>query len=194
MDKKDIYEHLAKIYLDASAKKVKKRQEYTGVKTFLIAAVASIFAVTAFFLLYAQNKNKTAKSRPPMTSELALVLSPSIVKINFNFEPVKKESFIINLNNLDLNRFKQVKFYVRKANLEDDILLNVEFINSFNEVSKIYLLNLSAYKWQEYKIDLADFKDISDWTQMSHLSFNVEGSSSKAKKSIVYIDNIRVVK
>lgn len=194
MDKKDIYEHLAKIYLDASAKKVKKRNDYRGVKTFILAALVSICAVTAFFLLYSQNKNKAVKSRPAISSELALVLQPGIVKINFNFEPIKKESYILNLHGLDLNRFKKIKFYVRKANFEDDISLNVEFTNAFNEASKIYLVDLSAYKWQEYRINLADFKNISDWTQMSLLSFNVQGSSSKAKKSIVYIDNIRVVK
>lgn len=194
MDKKDIYEHLAKIYLDASLKTKKKQQEYPRIRTFLLISLIVIFGFTTIFLVTFQNKNKSINSKPAITGELALVLQPSIVKINFNFEPVKKECYTINLNKLDLARFKKLGFYVRKANFDDIITLNVGFTNAFNESSEIYIAKITSYKWQECKISLQDFKDISDWSQMLSLSFTIDEWNTKEKKGVVYIDNIRLLR
>jgi hypothetical protein len=126
----------------------------------------------------------------PLSSEFLLVLQPEIVKINFHFDPAKKEIYSINLNKLDLSRFKTLKFSVRKVNFEDRIFLKIEFTNRFNEKAEIYLQDLS-HRWQNYKIALSDFKNITDWSEMSNLSFVIEEWLVKAKKGIVYLDNIR---
>lgn len=196
MNKKDIYEHLANIYLDASTKKKnKKARKYPDIfqNLFFISTLIIFVLIILLFnvsrksnLLFTNlNKNKLIKS------ELAFVLQPNIVKINFNFDPVKEEAYYINLNELDLARFKALGFSVRKANYEDNIILKLEFTNASKERSEAYFYNIPSYKWQEYKINLSDFKDISDWSKMSSLAFIIEESNVNKKKGIVYLDNVR---
>ena len=195
MNKKDIYEHLAKIYLDASTKrKNKKARKYPDIlqNTIFISALIIAFVILLF--------NVSRKSGPlstnlnenkPINSELVFVLQPNIIKINFNFAPAKEETYHINLNELDLTHFKVLGFLVRKANYEDNIILKVEFTSAHNEKSEIQFYNIPSYRWQEYKINFSDFKNISDWSKMSGLSFVIEEKNVKEKKGIIYLDNIR---
>ena len=187
MDKKDIYEHLAKIYLDASLKKKKKARKYSKVLKPLIVAGIILFLGLSAFLFTRLNH------RLPPGSQLALVLCPDVIKINFHFDPAKKEIYSLALNKLNLSRFKALGFSAKKANYKDNTSLRVEFISPFKEKSEVYLKDIS-HKWQDYKIPLSDFKNISDWSEISSLSFIVEEWNVQEKKGVVYIDNVRFLR
>ena len=187
MDKKEIYEHLAKIYLDASLSKNKKRKkEYPRLKTVFFLAVAVIFSASIFIL------PKLGKDRF-LNSEIALVLQPEIAKINFHFDPAKKEIYSVNLNRLNLAKYKAVAFSVKKANYKDSTSLRIEFSNIFKEKSEIYVKDI-PHRWQEYKIALNDFKNITDWSEMKNIAFVVEQWNTKETHGVVYIENIRFIK
>lgn len=194
MDKKDIYEHLAKIYLDASsAKKNKKTPEYPRLfKNLFFASIALVFLLAAFILYIIPAKQKSLPNN--LNSEFALVLQSDIVKINFDFNPAQKEIYSINLNKLALVRFKALGFSVRKSNYRDNVILKVEFTNAFKEKSDIYINDIPVHKWKDYKIGLAEFKAISDWSEMSGLAFIIEEWNAKDKKGGVYIDNVRFLR
>ncbi len=200
MNKKDIYEHLANIYLDASIKKKhKKGHKYPDIFQNLFFISTIIIFVLTVLLFNFSNKNRlllltNLNESKPIRSELAFVLQPNIVKINFNFDPAKEEAYRINLNELDIARFKILGFSVRKAKFEDNIILKVEFSNASGEKSDAYFYNIPSYKWQEYKIILSDFKNITDWSKMTNLSFVVEEKNMKEKKGILYLDNIKFVR
>lgn len=187
MDKKDIYEHLAKIYLDASSGRKKKPQKYPPLfKNLFFISLLFIFGLTTFLIINLP-KNK------PLNSEIALFLQNDVTKINFHFDPAKKEIYSVSLNNLNLARFKALAFSLKKANFRDKISLRVEFTSVFKEKSEVYLKNIS-HKWQDYRINLSEFKDISNWLRMSSLSFIVEEWNVKEKKGAVYIDNVRLLR
>jgi len=187
MDKKDIYEHLAKIYLDASLKKQEKSKKYSrSVKYVVLAAMVFLFALSAS-VFYSILKKK------PFDSEVSLVLLPDVAKINYHFDPARKEIFSLNLNKLDLTRYSTLRFFVKKANYNNVISLRVEFTNNYKEKSEIYFKDLPA-RWQECTLNLSDFKHISDWSQMSNLAFAIEEWNVQEKRGIVYIDNVRVLK
>lgn len=188
MDKKDIYEHLAKIYLDASSKKKKKNKHHQKVlrHPFFIFAVVFLLGFGVFsFLNFKKGRH--------FSSQVALVVSPDALKINFNFNPAKKEIYSLDLNKLNLTKFKALGFSVKKADFKDNISLKVEFINKFNERSEIYLKNI-PHKWYNYKIDFSEFKNISDWREMSTLAFAVEEWNARKNSGVVYIDNIRFLR
>jgi len=185
MDRKEIYEHLAKIYLDSSSKRKRKPKKYPLFKILFFISSAVIFGLSIFLFTVLNNK--------PLNSELALILQPDAVKINFNFDPAKKEIYSLDLNKSDLTRFKALGFSVKKANYNDNISLRIEFTSAFREKSEIYLKNI-AHRWQDYRIGLSDFKNISDWTHMLNLSFIVEEWNVKKKGDIVYIDNVRFLR
>lgn len=192
MDKKEIYEHLAEIYLDASLKKKKKTEKYALFKNpfFIIGIVISI-VITCVFTVFLFNIFKSNQFIN-LDSEFALILQPEKVKINFHFNPTKKEAYSINLNKIDLAKYKALAFSARKVNYPaGNIVLKVEFTSTFEEKSAIYLANIPAKKWQDYKIDLVDFKDISNWSEIARLSFIIEEWNVQEKKGVIYIDNIR---
>jgi len=188
MDKKDIYEHLAKIYLDASSKRKKKKKVYPRFfdNIYTISAVFLVILSLVFLPLF-------FKKSKVFNSEISLVLLADTAKINFNFNPAKKEVFSLALNKLNLKRFKALGFSVKKAKYNDSISLRVEFENAFKEKSEAYFKNIPS-KWQDYKINLSEFKDIVDWSQIKSLSFVVEEWNAKEKSDIVYIDNVRLLR
>jgi TRAP-type mannitol/chloroaromatic compound transport system substrate-binding protein len=189
MDKKEIYEHLAKIYLDASLKNKKKRtQRYSLFKNIYIYLFGSVFILSLSLLVFFNmSRNKS------LNSEIALILQPEAVKINFHFDPARKETYSIDLNKLVISGFKALAFSAKKANYNDNTSLRVEFTSAFKEKSEVYVKNISN-KWQDYKIALSEFKNISDWSDISKLSFIVEEWNVREKKGVVYVDNIRFIR
>lgn len=187
MDKKDIYEHLAKIYLDASSKKKKRNRAYPKLlnNLFIVSIFVVIGLTTTLFSFFPKKGS--------LDSETALILQNDPSKLNFNFDPAKKETYTINLNRLNLSRVKELAFSVRNMAPADKVTLRVEFTNGFKENSEIYLRGIPS-KWQEFRIALAQFKNITDWSEMASLCFCVEEWNTSGKKGVVYIDNVRLLK
>lgn len=188
MEKKDIYEHLASIYLDASSAKKKKKTKPVNHFRNGVFIGAAVFLSMGYFVFV-----NIIKSKSPISSQIALVLHADEVRINFHFDPAKKELFTINLNKLNLTRYKTLAFSVRKTDYMDKMYLRVEFNSAFNEASAVYVKDIS-HKWKDYHLDLADFKEITDWSEMKSVSFIVEEWNAGEKKDIIYIDNIKILR
>ena len=187
MDKKDIYEHLARIYLDASSKRKKRTKTHLKLynNLFVIGLIASIGIATAALSLAGRQRN--------LSAETALLILNDPAKINFNFNPAKKESYTINLNRLNLTRFKEIAFAVKNTDPKAVTALRIEFTNSFKEKSEVYLKNIPG-KWHDYKLALLDFKNIADWSEMQSVSFSVEEWNAQKDHGVLYIDNVRFLK
>jgi len=190
MDKKEIYEHLANIYLDASSKSTRKKSKLKSypkpIRNLIIAFFVLILALgSGFAYSHLNNYSKNTQT--------ALFLYQDAVKINFNFDPAKKETFSLNLKQLDISKYKALAFGIRKTNSKDIISLRIEFVNRFNEKSETYVKDISS-KWTEHRIDFSRFAKMNNWKQMKILSFSVEEWNAREKSGIVYLDNIRVVK
>lgn len=186
MEKKDIYEHLAKIYLDASTKKKRKSAKSKRNRYLVFASVGLLIILTvplSGFLLKHRRLN----------SQLALVLQADVTKINFDFDPAKKEIYTLNLKKLNLARFKSVSLALKKANFFDKVSLKLEFVNVFKEQGFVYLKDIST-KWQDYQVPLSDFKGIGDWSEVTNLALVVEEWNTKEKHGVIYIDNIRLLR
>lgn len=190
MNKKEIYEHLANIYLDASSKSSKKKHKFSSypkaAQGIILAGLVMILGLGSF-TTYAHFHNRN------QPSQIALFLYQDTAKINFNFDPATKEIFSLNLKQLNLSKYKTLGFSVRKTNPKDIISLRVEFTNRFNEKSEIYIKDISS-KWADKKIDFQSFTKMNDWSQMKELSFGVEEWNVREKSGIVYLDNLRVLR
>jgi len=190
VNKKEIYEHLANIYLDASSKSSKKKSKIRSypksVQGLILAGLALVLGLGSFTTYsYIQNRNQPG--------QIVLFLYQDTAKINFNFNPAIKEIFSLNLKQLNLSKYKTLGFSVRKTSPQDIISLRVEFTNRFNEKSEIYIKDISS-KWADHKINLSRFGRMKYWTQMKELAFSIEEWNAKEKSGIVYLDNIRVLK
>jgi len=186
MDRTDIYEHLANIYLDSSKKKKAKSKKNLRYKI--------IFVVTAFiFAIFSLSVINLSHRKTSINDEFAFVIQPDAVKINYNFNSIKKEVYSIDLNHLNLARFKALGFSVRKTDANDIVYLRVELISAFNEVSEVYIKDIRS-RWKSFKVAFADFKKISEWSDMARISFIVEEWNTKNKHGIVYIDEIKFIR
>ncbi|MGE5197399.1 MAG: hypothetical protein ACM3IL_02720, partial [Deltaproteobacteria bacterium] len=132
MNKKDIYEHLANIYIDASRKKKRKFREPLRFKYFFFISLAVaiiLAATTANYFFHAKRANP----------QVALVLQDGPNKINFNFDPAKKEIYTLGLKKLNVTKYKNIALALKKDNYRDKVSLKLEFSNRFNEKSEVYL-------------------------------------------------------
>lgn len=184
MQRKDIYEHLAEIYLNSSPRHKKKPVKAT--KVFSVVFASGILFLCSLIIVFSAinfRKNKSLKSTT------TLILQHNIIRLKFNFDPAKKEVYTIALNKLDLMKFTTLGFSTKKESLKDIISLRVEFTNAFKEKSEVYIKDISN-KWQEHQIKLSEFKEISDWSDMTELSFIIEEWNAEEDGGVVYLDNI----
>lgn len=190
MNKKEIYEHLANIYLDASSKSSKKKSKLRSlsksIQNFAIVGLVMALGVGSALTYFKISKHST-------NDQIALFLHLDSVKINFNFDPAKKETFTLDLKQLNLSKYKTLGFSVRKTNSRDIISLRVEFVNRFNEKSEVYVKDISS-KWSEQKIDFSKFAKLNNWTQMKEIAFSVEEWNAREKSGVIYLENIKVIK
>ncbi|MCM8771325.1 MAG: hypothetical protein NC936_05630 [Candidatus Omnitrophica bacterium] len=192
MDKKELYEHLAKIYLDSSRKHQRKRknQQYLIKPLHLYIGLAILVLILSPFLI------KTIFSRNDTFSSeyrTALVIQPDVIKLNYNFSAAKKEIYTIPLKDLNLSSYKVLAFTAKKSQEKGNVSLRIELTNSFKEKSEVYISGLSS-KWKDYSINLDSFKKITDWSEIKELLFIVEEWNTKEKNNVVYIENIKFLK
>jgi hypothetical protein len=187
MEKKDIYEHLAKIYLDTPAVSKKKfKEESDDYKLFIFIGIAVVFVFSIFFLF--------PISRPKnMNPSTNLVLISEPLRFQYKFDPTKKEVYSFDMKKLNLTAYKNVNFSIKKSNYNDVMSIRVELNNVLNEKSEIYLKDITN-QWKEYKLQFADFKSITQWSEMSGLSFIIEEWNTKQDSGVVFIDNVRFSK
>ncbi len=190
MEKKDIYEHLAKIYLDTP---LKRQERVTGLsrknqKFFrfsIVALMVSLVLLAVGVLIFFHKK------AVPVSSEKLQVLVSEAVRMDFNFDPAKKSIYTVNLNKANLIKFHQLEFSVKKIDYKKSVSLRIEFSNTFNEKSEVYIKDILS-RWQNYKIPFTDFKNISDWSEATRLSFIIEEWNSGERKGALYLDNVRL--
>ncbi|MFA6216067.1 MAG: hypothetical protein WDL87_00215 [Candidatus Omnitrophota bacterium] len=189
MEKKDIYEHLAKIYLDTPLRRDQVNKEKPREsKHVVFIGIAVVLVVFLFLVSFALTRGKNIT----LSSQVTHVLHPEVIKIGYSFNPSQKQLFSINLNKQNLVFYHVLEFSGKKSNYMDSLALRVEFVNAFNEKSEIYIRDLTN-KWQAFKINLDDFKQITDWTEMSSVSFIIEEWNALNKDGAVYLDNVRLL-
>jgi hypothetical protein len=185
---KDVYEYLANVYLGSSPHKKKKHAFLKPVYKNLVKLGITIVGCLIIVLTVS-----IFGDRPVSKGQHAIILEDSITKINYNFDQSDKELAIFELKDINLSGFKTLDFRARKSNYKDNLHLSVEFISDFAEKSQIYIEQIPT-KWQDFKIDLTEFKDISDWSRISRLLFVLEKWNAQEKKGTVYIDNVCFLK
>lgn len=187
MDKTDIYEHLANIYLDTSRKKKAKANEPRRFKNLFLISIV-VIGILSFSVI-----TNNVHQKSPLDSEVAFIILPEVIKINYNFNSIKKEAYSVDLNSLNLSPFKALVFSVRKTDPNDVVYMRVELSNGYKEVSELYIKDI-RYRWKSFKIALSDFKRISDWSNMAKISFVVEEWNTKNKHGVVYIDDVKFIR
>jgi hypothetical protein len=195
MEKKDIYEHLAKIYLDAPLRRPQVTRPPSSPRTSkkVVVSIISLSAVTIVALcvaVVAFVARGKGYARNPLMSN---VLLTEAIKVSYQFDPAKKALYSFVLNDMNVSAYKTLEFSVRKSDPRDTLSLRVEFTNNFNEKAEIYVKDI-GYRWHQYKIQLSDFKPMNDWSKVKSLSFVAEEWNASNKDGAFFVDNVRLSK
>lgn len=188
MKKTEIYDHIAKTYLNDPSKQ-KKNQISGKSRSGVFYKLGFFFtsALVIFLIVTILWQGKPSQSR-----ETTAVIDSEIIKMDHsNFSQTKKEIFTFDISNVDFFNYKTFGFSARKSNYCDKIRMRVELIDSFGQQSRVYVTQLPAYEWKDFEIKLDEFKGFGDMSEICLLTFMVEDWKTKGNRSLLYIDNVR---
>ena len=187
MNREDIYDHLAQVYL-GKRKEVdtKKKKQFNAwlVINILIAFVifaSATYGLTAFL----------AQKRTDFNSSILFSLHNGPVTFEYNFQNSlhPTESFSLSIPAIEIAKYKSLQFAVRAREEGSPGILKVVFRNKRNETSSYYIQGI-ILKWKNFNIPLEEFREITDWSTIEDVSFILETWNVEKKKGLILIDNI----
>ena len=190
MEKNEVYDYLAKVYLDKQPPAKSKKEAPNKKYLWLFLILSTI--VLAATVIYKAHPRKFFKVN---TYSLSLSTGNELIKIKYNFDnsTTKKEGYTITLSHLNADNFEALEFQGRALSKKNLPKLRVELENDIKETASYYLKALDN-KWKNFRIALEDFKGITQWNSLKRISFIVEEWNVENKNDSIYIDEIRLVK
>lgn len=188
MRRDDIYDHLAQVYLGKRTKTdIKKEKQFNAwlvINIFITVLIfgGAFYGLTAFLT----HHNSSLQSR------IIFSLHNGPVRIEYDlsdpFLPVK--TFALDIPSIDADRYNKIQFSIRGKEEGVPGVVRVVMKNRRNEESSYYVQGVGL-DWQEYSIPLTEFKQITDWSSLTDISFVLESWNIDNIKGLVLIDNLR---
>ncbi|MBF0385087.1 MAG: hypothetical protein HQL27_04365 [Candidatus Omnitrophica bacterium] len=187
MNREEIYDHLAQVYLGKRKKVEVKRKHKHNAWLFINIITALIIFSSAFYGLSAFLEQR----RSTLKKNVILSLHNGPVNLAYDFRNyiLPAKVFSLNIQGVDAWKYKNIEFSVRA--LEDGTpgTIRVEFINALNEASSYYVQGIDE-KWTKVKVPLDKFKQITDWGNIKEIGFIVETWNARDPAGTVLIDDI----
>jgi hypothetical protein len=190
MEKKEIYDYLAKVYLGPQPpqpKALKKRQTAQAQRLVLFLIVPIIACALVYLFLNYPQKRQSAKAH---SLQLDIGNEPIKIKYNFSGSNLKKETYSIALSDLNAQGFQELEFKARRRKDFGSVHLRVELENSLRENASCYIKDIGN-KWKRCSVKLSDLKEITRRDNLKRISFIIEEWNVADKDDCVYIDEIR---
>ncbi len=187
MTRDEIYDHLAQVYIGKKKKAdAESRRQLNAWLVINILITVLIFA-SAFYGLTAFLRHKRAE----LKSNVIFLLNKGPVKLSYNFNgsfpPV--ESFSLTVPPIDAGKYKSIRFSVRAKEEGNPGILKIVLKNKRNETASYYIRDIKM-SWKEYVIPLEEFKQITDFSSLTELSFVLESWNVQKDKGIIMIEDI----
>ncbi|MBF0479233.1 MAG: hypothetical protein HQL26_07090 [Candidatus Omnitrophica bacterium] len=187
MDKDEIYDHLAQVYLGKrknSAQNNRRQKREFGAWLLINILITVLIFSGVFYGLTAFLANRDLKSN------VVYFLHNGSIRLAYDFTNpvVPSQIFTLNVRGVDANKFGSLKFSVRAKEGRPGIV-KVVVHNERGEEAYYYVQSVGA-KWQEETIPLSQFRTISDWSTLKNVSFVLESWNVDDKRGSVLIDNL----
>ena len=187
MTRDDIYEHLAQVYL---GKKKKVHQEnkqkfnawlLINIIITLVIFASSFYGLTAFL----------AHKGDELQNKVIYALNNGPIRINYNlgYPYPSKKVFTLNVPQMSADKYKELQFTIRGMEEGFPEKIRVEVKNNKNETASVFIDSVNL-NWQNVRIPLGDFKQITDWDGIAEISFILEAWNADKNKGIILIDNV----
>jgi hypothetical protein len=188
VNREDIYDHLAQVYL-GKRKEVdeKKKKQFNAWLVINIVITLLIFASATYGLTaFLRQKGSV------LGNNIIYSLHRGAIRLEYNFKhpfPPEK-TFSLAVPPMDAAQYAHLQFSIRGR--EEGVPGTVKILikNKKNEEAFFYVQNVGM-DWQEVNISLEDFKGITDWTTLTDVSFVLENWNVEDKKGLVLIEDVR---
>ena len=187
MTRDEIYDHLAKVYLGkrkgAGSKRKKQFNVWLVINIVITGIVfASIsYGLTAFL----------AQRSSSFEDSVIYALHNGPIRITYNlgepYPPVK--AFSVTIPQTDISRYANISFSVRAGTEGSPGIVKLVIKNRKNEVAAHYIRGIGR-DWQDIQVPFRELKGITDWTNISDVSFVLESWNMDQKKGSLLIDNL----
>ncbi|OGX26318.1 MAG: hypothetical protein A3J51_04805 [Omnitrophica WOR_2 bacterium RIFCSPHIGHO2_02_FULL_45_21] len=189
MEKNEVYDYLAKVYLDKQPQATARPSEKNrprSLRKYALFLLLPIIALPSLYLFF----RHPGERHTPKGWSLQLGVGNQPIKIRYNFKDsaLKKEGYSIALADLNARGFLELEFKAKRCKDFGAAHLRVALENNFKEFAARYVKVDS--KWKPYKIKLSDFKEITLWEELKKISFIVEDWNVADKDDCIYIDEI----
>ena len=102
--------------------------------------------------------------------------------------------FWMALPNIDASGYDNLALWVKgDAKAGYTTVFKVELKNAGKQVGRYYITNVTD-QWQEVVVPLAEFKGLTDTSNLSELVVVFEDRIASNKKGVIYIDDVRFTK
>ena len=187
MTKDEIYEHLAQVYLGKREQiQVQKKPQFDA-KLLINILLTAILLTSVFYGLSAFLSGKTTLSQKSII--FALNNNPIRVKYNLNDPFPQVSGFSVPIPKLNVQKYHNLNFSIRGLDEGYPGIVKIVIKNKKQEVSSYFVKGVDL-KWQKISIPLSEFNTITDWTNLTDVTFVFEAWNVDKKKGIVLIDDI----
>ena len=187
MNRDEIYDHLAQVYLGKRKEAdVKHKKQYDvwlfiNILIIIIVFASATYGLTAFL---------TRKS-PDLRSHVLYTLHKGPIQIPYNFReesnPIKE--FTLAVETIDATKYSKLAFRARAKEEGNPGIVKVVLRNTRNEVAYYYISGVD-FDWKTYSIPFTEFKDITEWQGLVDISFVLESWNVEKDKGILLIEEI----
>jgi len=90
---------------------------------------------------------------------------------------------------VDAAKYGKIQFSIRGKEEGVPGIVKVVVKNRINEEASYYVQGVGL-QWQEFEIPLEEFKQITDWSNLTNISFVLESWNVDNKKGLILIDDV----
>ncbi|HBO96703.1 MAG TPA: hypothetical protein DE315_06700 [Candidatus Omnitrophica bacterium] len=186
MTRDEIYDHLAQVYLGKRKEAEPPRKKHFHAWLLINALITLMIFSSVFYGLTAFLTRQSS-----LRGNVLFALHNGLVRLDYNFDedfsPVK--TLALSAPAIDASRYKSLEFSIRAREQGNPAVVKVVVENHKHETASYYIQGID-YSWQDFRIPLREFKQITDWTSLKNISFVLESWNVEKKEGIILIDNI----
>ena len=187
MTRDEIYDHLAQVYLGKRDRIEEKKKRQFNAWLVINIVITVIILVSAFYGLTAF---LTRRGEYPKNSVLFSLNNGSIrVSYDFNRPYPQVKIFSLKIPQMNVSRYEKLSFSIRGLEEGFPGVVKIVLKNQKNETASFYVKDVRL-KWQELNIPLDEFTQITDWSNITEVSFVLEAWNAEKKKGMILIDNV----
>ena len=188
MTKDDIYDHLAQVYLGkrkvADDKKKKQFNAWLVINIFITLVIfgSAFYGMTAFL-----NQRRSA-----FEDSIIFPLHKGLINIAYDFRNnnVPQTAFALMVPHMNAAKYSKIQFSIRAKEEGSPGIVKIVLNNTKKETASYYVRGVNL-GWQEVTIPLDEFPQITDWNNLTDVSFVLESWNVDKSKGIVLIDDVR---